>query len=767
MPPKNPGGRPRKYATKAEARAADLEKRQYRRHQSRQPAGPADFIAYEPPLHSNVPTETPLEIGLRTSIDIPVPSRDDARHDDVPQCLRPISLPPTQLPTAADDPELAEQIQQIRADEQESVLERTEYDAEVANILLGMRSDNTVGNMATSELREMEEAEAAATGETASEEESQRSCLTPLAVAEEPIMWDNNSVAASYTSDRSATIPRAREPVQAPQAPQTPARRSSPLQTPSQSQSKSSQRSASFPSQKNNLLSWMKPLSNRSPVNSTASTPATQSPLGHASSSPFHRTEGFASSPPALSIAHTIPAAATSTPAPIPAPVAIASPDATAPDAATPASTEAPPAPTERTAFKLAKQLRNFQGCTHEQHREADQLHQEHHRRPNVHSDCSSLQQITALLSGGYAGGTPLPHVLSSPKLMKPGDYNGLDCQAAFEGTSASAAPEDAGTRNERLPKNLCLSQHHAASRKGRRPNITFDIDSTCCFPTSLAFARCGINWMPKAHPILNLAADIHFGLRVPVYNDRGVLAHKYTPLHKIPHYCFGTVIGMDSLSVLVFFPALYLESDHEHSTYLSKQDEELWYDSILGPALNRTIRSSNMMQHYPASANIAALDSTAISAEGLAWKESAREQLVKHALQPQYLDSLWSLILQTIDRNPGFDRFRGATLFAHAKNTKLEFMSASLTQAYDSWQAKWSEVADPQFYNKGRTFVDLAKQVTSEDSALPYDSIPADHEAEVFLWKKCCLEAYFKSRVAFNTDGSRAKGIPKRTVYP
>ena len=81
---------------------------------------------------------------------------------------------------------------------------------------------------------------------------------------------------------------------------------------------------------------------------------------------------------------------------------------------------------------------------------------------------------------------------------------------------------------------------------------------------------------MPKAHPILNLAADIHFGLRVLVYNDRGVLAHKYTPLHKIPHYCFGTVIKMDSLSILVFFPALYLESDHERSIYLSKQDKEL-----------------------------------------------------------------------------------------------------------------------------------------------------------------------------------------------
>ncbi|KFY88185.1 hypothetical protein V500_06505 [Pseudogymnoascus sp. VKM F-4518 (FW-2643)] len=91
-----------------------------------------------------------------------------------------------------------------------------------------------------------------------------------------------------------------------------------------------------------------------------------------------------------------------------------------------------------------------------------------------------------------------------------------------------------------------------------------------------------------------------------------------------------------------------------------------------------------------------------------------AREQLLKHAIQPQYLDPLWTLILETINENPGFHRFRGATLFSNAKNTKLEFNSKSLTQAY-----------------KDRTYVDLAKQATSEDSAMPYDQIPKDHEAE------------------------------------
>ena len=69
-----------------------------------------------------------------------------------------------------------------------------------------------------------------------------------------------------------------------------------------------------------------------------------------------------------------------------------------------------------------------------------------------------------------------------------------------------------------------------------------------------------------------------------------------------------------------------------------------------------------------------------------------------------------------------------------HAKNTKLEHMDSSLPLAYRRWEACWSRVADPQFYNQDRTFINLAKQVTSKDSALLYDLIPNDHEAEVFL---------------------------------
>jgi hypothetical protein len=101
---------------------------------------------------------------------------------------------------------------------------------------------------------------------------------------------------------------------------------------------------------------------------------------------------------------------------------------------------------------------------------------------------------------------------------------------------------------------------------------------------------------MPKAHPILNLAADIYFELRVPVYNSYNILTQKYTPLYKIPYYYFGTVVSIDSLSILVFFLALYLESNYEYLTYLSKEDERLLSNAIILLVLNKIIGSSNII---------------------------------------------------------------------------------------------------------------------------------------------------------------------------
>ena len=86
------------------------------------------------------------------------------------------------------------------------------------------------------------------------------------------------------------------------------------------------------------------------------------------------------------------------------------------------------------------------------------------------------------------------------------------------------AVDDGAKPRDEHLPKNLCLSQCHVSSKKNRRVKVSFNINSTCAFVNSLGVARQGVNWFPKGHPVLNLTIDIYFRLKVPVYDQRGVL---------------------------------------------------------------------------------------------------------------------------------------------------------------------------------------------------------------------------------------------------
>ena len=72
-----------------------------------------------------------------------------------------------------------------------------------------------------------------------------------------------------------------------------------------------------------------------------------------------------------------------------------------------------------------------------------------------------------------------------------------------------------------------------------------------------------------------------------------------------------------------------------------------------------------------------------------------------------------------------------------YSKNTKLESMKTTdrdLITVYKDWESAWSQATDLQFYNKDYTFIDLAKQVMSEDSDLPYDQLLGDHKAEVYL---------------------------------
>jgi len=87
MPPKNRGGRPKKYTNSEEVRRANTDNK--RRHRLR-PSGLADFIVFEPTLHVGVRRNTDLRSGLGTTPDIPVPLDLETRQEDAESCdIRP------------------------------------------------------------------------------------------------------------------------------------------------------------------------------------------------------------------------------------------------------------------------------------------------------------------------------------------------------------------------------------------------------------------------------------------------------------------------------------------------------------------------------------------------------------------------------------------------------------------------------------------------------------------------------------------------------
>lgn len=300
--------------------------------------------------------------------------------------------------------EVATQIKQIHEAEQDANIEQEEYETEIsqrlneldataAEILVGLRADAVEQERATQTLA-LHDKDAPAhspgtarsqtisglyitnEGDGVYDEQPLHSCFPQNAHVDESIItWDNDSIALSHNSN-TASIQRSTDvPLRTRQ------------RTPSLQSSKSrstGRRRTLFPAQRNTLMSWVRSLPQRIPTDSNTLSPPAVTPLISKNASPL----------PSSPIVQPNPALVNPTPSPAPTPAARASPNAPDPNAA------ASLAPAERTAFKLAKQFRNFQGCTHEQHREADQLHREHYRRPDVHSECSSLGQLTHILRG-------------------------------------------------------------------------------------------------------------------------------------------------------------------------------------------------------------------------------------------------------------------------------------------------------------------------------------------------------------------------------
>jgi hypothetical protein len=415
----------------------------------------------------------------------------------------------------------------------------------------------------------------------------------------------------------------------------------------------------------------------------------------------------------------------------------------------------------EDIALQLATQLYSFQGCTEEQHEAQDQQHRLH-QQADANHHCASLADILPIIEGrGIDGATlPLPDVLSQRGIMEAQDLPEESCCNAFEGMGPLPLDQSERTSSagSHCPRNLCFSANYIQNQLGHSPEVTFDIDSICGEVDSLAFARLGLQWIPKSFPALNIEKDIHLTLRTSYTTKNGRVSSRYMPLNKIAHYCCGQVEGMEYLKVYICFPNLRSSIDYDHTSFLTDSEDEDWLNLIIAPSLREVVTSQSVLQYLPLSSAAVGAASLASSHEAFRRKSSSRRQIISHTIQPEYLDRLWSAILRRIDSTPGCRRFSQPVIFVNAKNTKLKQMRDSPPQIYTQWLERWNYVTDDRFYRRQKVYIDIGKQTITRS--------PLGPNAEVFLNRKCCAETYFQRRSQHITDTTGKEHGLKRTVY-
>lgn len=105
--------------------------------------------------------------------------------------------------------------------------------------------------------------------------------------------------------------------------------------------------------------------------------------------------------------------------------------------------------------------------------------------------------------------------------------------------------------------------------------------------------------------------------------------------------------------------------------------------------------------------------------------------------------------MLETIANTLGLTDFSEPKLFFSAKGTKLQFKTTpsrpTILDAMENFQSYLERVVDLDFVYLDRLYVDLGKEICASTSLLPRQRSFLGQEAQVYQWKRCCLEHYME----------------------
>jgi len=379
-------------------------------------------------------------------------------------------------------------------------------------------------------------------------------------------------------------------------------------------------------------------------------------------------------------------------------------------------------APPLDVAALLAKQLAAFHGCASGAH---GHQYQEHMTEVAAHRSDPSKTRNHLNLDELSDRNRALHQTLCQEGMMTEAEARSIDTELLkhlYEGTS----PTDPGT-----PTEICLTCSESISDFGS-PDIRFDVDSVSGFPDSLGFARHGIriNFYPSV--LSNLTTNSRHA--IPCYNQNGKL--ESIPLQDVPHYALGNLMGPFSAKVLIFFPNLYKEG--MKTSFLSEKTLTRWTDDVLMPAINSQLPAIDR-QHFVSSFLEAKLCSLANSSEVSEPRGSThvpRSRSIMTPLAPEILDKVWQHIRRATSDTS--NDFHGATIYFMALNEKLAYRGPSFTDAWRTFITAFDRTVDPTFLDEKKVYCDLGKETCSSERG----------DTETYTWRLCCLEAFWQRLV-------------------
>jgi hypothetical protein len=119
------------------------------------------------------------------------------------------------------------------------------------------------------------------------------------------------------------------------------------------------------------------------------------------------------------------------------------------------------------------------------------------------------------------------------------------------------------------------------------------------------------------------------------------------------------------------------------------------------------------LLQDFPASHEAAKASALAHGTERSTYDHGlhqARQQSIRHFIQPEKLSGLRERALEAIEGSLALLDFQGVVLFAAAKDLKSRYMSTSLSIVCLRWRRQRMSAVDAQFHAVDQAFVDLGK---------------------------------------------------------